>query len=94
MLALWLGTFAVSASPQLHRLLHPDAQSASHQCVVTQVKDHLLLSASPPVTAPVPEFQSFVLACFSETNFPGERDYRLPPSRAPPSLFSSATVVG
>jgi hypothetical protein len=31
MLSLWLGTLALAAAPQLHRLLHNDAQDANHQ---------------------------------------------------------------
>src|SRR5438046_10381187 len=43
MLLLWLGTFALAALPQLHSLLHKDAQALHHTCLIHQLQQHSLL---------------------------------------------------
>src|SRR5204863_8121607 len=53
MLLLWLGAFALTASPQLHRLFHRDAQSANHHCLVTQLQQHSLWASFSLAVAPV-----------------------------------------
>jgi hypothetical protein len=54
MISLWVALWALEVSPDLHRLLHEDAQSPGHTCLVTQFQRHLLLSGfvaadSPPL---------------------------------------------
>src|SRR5262245_25369849 len=94
MLVLWLGTAALAASPQLHHRLHKDSKSLTHECLVTLLsKSHLLaggtgaftLALIPIFFARLPAAQSFQFLIL---------DYRLSPSRAPPVLLSSITVVG
>jgi len=94
MFVLWSGTVLLASSPELHRLLHSDAQSPNHHCVVTQVNEHSVLSGISIVAAPEPP--TFTLSSIrdSELQFVSTSDYRLSPSRAPPSVFSSATVAG
>ena len=94
MLLLWLGTFALAASPQLHRLLHRDAQSVNHHCLITQLQQHPLWVGFAPAVAPVTApavVTSF--GCADSQAFP-HSDLRLSPSRAPPLLVSSITVAG
>ncbi len=85
MLLLWLATWALNVTPQLHLLLHNDAQSPDHNCLITQLQHHSVLTGIAPVVVPTattdwsepagcPEFQLF-----------GSFDYRLSPSRAPPA---------
>jgi hypothetical protein len=92
MLSLWLGIFALTACPQLHELLHKDAQNPEHQCLITQIQHHQLLAGSIPVSAPVlspaeldpirpVEFQLFPAS-----------DYRLSPGRAPPIASLAAAA--
>lgn len=54
--AAFLWTLALSASPQLHERVHPDANSAEHTCAVTFIAsgsyDHS--AHAPLVAAPVP----------------------------------------
>src|SRR5437899_2988525 len=94
MLSLWLGTLALAASPQLHRLIHKDAQSLNHHCLITHLKQHSLLAASSTILAPTPPIVDVGSACSPDPQFLPTRDYRLSPSRAPPSASSSNTVVG
>jgi hypothetical protein len=83
-LAGFIALLLFTSSSQLHRLIHPDADSADHECAITMLA-HGQLDA--PVVPPVlvafvaavffllPLFQSAVISSF---------DYRLCPSRAPP----------
>jgi type II secretory pathway component PulM len=94
MLLLWVGTFALTVSPELHHLLHRDSQSPNHNCLVTQIQQHPLLAGVAAITAPVPAPAAVAAACPAEVQFHPAFDYRLSPSRAPPFFFSSLTVVG
>src|SRR5438477_62468 len=94
MFLLWLGTFLLAASPQLRRLLHADAQNANHHCLVTQIKQHSVLSVVSTVSAPVVAPPVFALRPWPAFQFISATDLRLSPSRAPPFLFSSSTVAG
>jgi len=94
MLVLWLGTAALAASPQLHHYLHKDSKSPTHECLVTLLSKSQLLAGGagcfvlaliPIFFGRLPTAQSFQFLTI---------DYRLSPSRAPPVLFSSITVVG
>ncbi|MGH7939032.1 MAG: hypothetical protein ACRD5Z_14810 [Bryobacteraceae bacterium] len=44
----------LSAAPQLHERLHRDADTSSHQCIVTLIgSGHCQQTALPPVAAPL-----------------------------------------
>ena len=94
MLLLWLASFAIAASPQLHRLIHNDAQDATHRCVATMISQQSVM-AGTPVSGVVPPV-SFVIrsSCFADFQFLPSFDYVINDGRAPPSSFSSTTVVG
>jgi hypothetical protein len=94
MLSLWLGTFALMVSPELHQLFHPDAQGAEHNCLVTQIQHPPLLAGFAAITVPAAALVAVALAWSPEIQFLPAYDYRLSPSRAPPFCFSSPTVVG
>ena len=86
MLSLWIALWAIGVSPDLHRLLHEDAQSPGHTCLVTQFQHHLLLSGFVAAATPaVPEVSSARLGC-GHLQLLSCPDYRLTPSRAPPAL--------
>jgi hypothetical protein len=57
--AAFLWALALSASPQLHQRVHPDANRAEHNCAVTMIAsgsyDHAV--HAPLVSAPVPAVQ-------------------------------------
>ncbi len=59
--AVFLWTLAVSASPQLHQRIHPDANRTDHNCAVTMLSsgnyDHS--AQAPLISAPVPAVQFF-----------------------------------
>ncbi len=86
MLSLWVAMCALEVSPDLHRLLHKDAQAPGHNCLVTQFQQHLLLSGFVANVAPArPDVPSSPLNVGDfqlHTSF----DYRLTPSRAPPTV--------
>ena len=94
MLLLWVGTFALMVSPELHRLVHQDSQGPNHNCLITQIQHHPLLAGFVAVTAPTPAPVTVVAVWRAEVQFLPIVDYRLSPSRAPPFLFSSPTVAG
>jgi hypothetical protein len=83
-LVLLLVIQALAASPQLHELIHPDADLPGHHCVVTTFAHGKVEAAAGFVTLAVfvavviffqPPVKSAVVSSF---------DYRLTPSRAPP----------
>jgi len=94
MLVLWLGTIALAASPQLHRLLHPGSQNADHVCLIPQLQLHPFLVTVAPPAAPTPSFGPASAVHPLDFQFIPACDHRLALSRAPPSVSSSATVVG
>jgi hypothetical protein len=94
MLALWLGVCALDVSPRLHLLLHRDAQSPGHACLVTQLQHHLLLPGFVAVLVPVAPTLWGALPDNSDFTPPLLFDYQIGYGRAPPSGFSSPAVVG
>jgi hypothetical protein len=94
MLSLWLGTVALTVSPELHHLLHQDSQSPNHNCLITQIQQHPLLAgfAAVAALAPVPVVSALVSR--PQIQFLPAGDYRVSRSRAPPFLLSSLTVAG
>jgi hypothetical protein len=94
MLLLWVGTFALVVSPELHQLLHQDAQGPNHNCLITQIQQHPLLAGFTAISASVPASAAVAAACRAEVQFLPASDHRLSPSRAPPILFSSPLVAG
>jgi hypothetical protein len=95
MLALWLGTSALAASPTLHHLLHADSHSPNHVCLITQIKQHPLLATFTPVAAPLPAASTALSNDPVDFKLSHGRDYRTSQSRAPPSVFlPSYQVVG
>ena len=94
MLLLWLGTFALAVSPQLHRLLHHDAQSLNHHCLITQIKQQSLTAGAPAALAPVLPPAGLDWVCCPKSQFLATFDFRICFSRGPPAAFSSDSVVG
>ena len=88
MLLLWGFILALAASPQLHEYVHKDAQTPGHHCLVTQLQRHALLTGF--VAALAPEVRAAEVCWISSDVFQSVAsfDYRLSPSRAPPSVFS------
>jgi hypothetical protein len=94
MLLLWVGAFALTVSPELHHLLHPDAQGPDHSCLITQLRQQPLLAGFVIIAAPSPTSILLAAACSAEIEFLPACDYRVSPSRAPPFHLSAPTVVG
>jgi len=86
LLSLWLGMWALGAFPELHRLLHSDAQSPGHNCLVTQLQHHSVLPVVAVTAAPAPQAAWNVLDRHPDFLASASFDYRLSPSRAPPVL--------
>jgi hypothetical protein len=93
-LALWVATSVIAASPQLHRLLHQDAQHLNHYCLYTQLSQHSFLAGFTPALAPQPPtFITRAPSLSSSESLPSF-DYVVSHGRAPPVLSSSTAVVG
>ena len=86
MLALWLSLGAVVVSPKLHRLVHKDAQTSTHNCVVTQLQQHSVTGGLAPVLAPVLSDGWTLQPASPELQVAVSSDHRLSPSRAPPAV--------
>ena len=86
MVSLWVTLWALEVSPDLHRLLHDDAQNPDHQCLVTQFQHHQLLSGFVAAAAPALPETAPALTGSADVHFYPSSDYRLTPSRAPPSV--------
>jgi hypothetical protein len=85
-LVVFMVVEVLALSPALHKDIHPDADSPSHHCVVTLLSHSQLTSAGAVCELPalvatlvfcLPPLQTAAFASF---------DYRLSPSRAPPSF--------
>ena len=85
MLGLLLGINALAVSAPLHHLLHQDSKSANHNCLAAQLNKAPLVagSAGVAIVAPTSVFPGSA-GCVEFGHFPAS-DYRLSPSRAPPS---------
>jgi hypothetical protein len=84
---LWLGLLALSSSAQLHQLLHADAQTFSHECLLTSIAKDGTVELSPGLRAPAPPFVEGDLAPAPRAfDFP-VRDLRLAFGRGPPLFF-------
>src|SRR5260370_6762178 len=94
MAGLLLGTLALSAAPQLHRLLHQDANTLNHHCLVTQLNEHAVLVGCAAVLAPAPPPISHPPICSADFQYLPTSDHRLTPSRGPPSVSCSTQVAG
>jgi len=88
MFVLWLGVYALTVSPQLHHLLHEDAQCSAHTCLITQLQKQPALGGCVTVAAPAPVLTEIDSVRASDTQFVPAFDYRLSPSRAPPLSVS------
>lgn len=85
MILLWLVTWALTVSPDLHHFLHQDSQTATHACLITQLHQHPPLVVVVALVAPPPTTTPFEPSHGAEFCLPDRVDYRLSPSRAPPS---------
>jgi len=94
MLLLWVGTFALTVSPELHHFLHPDSQAPNHNCLITQIRQHLLLVGYVAIAALIPAPVEATAVCRADVQYVPDNDYRVSPSRAPPLLSCAPTVVG
>ena len=88
MLALWFGLVGLSASPELHRILHADSANLSHECVITLFASGRLLVSSAWVAVTAAVFVCFGLPWRAQSVLYLVSDVRLAASRAPPSRSS------
>jgi hypothetical protein len=82
--ALVLFLSFVGASPQLHRLIHPDADSAEHSCAITLFAHGQVAAANVSVAIVVLAVLFGGVALLAETLLLPLADYHYSPSRAPP----------
>lgn len=86
MISLWVAIWAIEVSPDLHHLLHPDAQSPDHHCLITQLQHQSVTSGCVAAAAPpLPEVSCALIGC-GDFHFYPSYDYRLTPSRGPPAV--------
>jgi hypothetical protein len=93
-LALWLASVALTASPQLHHWLHKDSQDPHHYCLFTQFNQHSLLATFTPTLAPEPPQLAAQAHLFFHSESLPSSDYTVSHGRAPPAPFPSIAVVG
>jgi hypothetical protein len=86
--AAFLWALALSASPHLHQLVHPDANRADHSCAVTMVASGScnFSGHAPLVSAPIPvvEFSKIpaLTPCWVQSPFLGASIFEhAPPAR-------------
>jgi hypothetical protein len=86
--AAFLWTLALSASPQLHQRVHPDAGRVEHNCAVTMIASGSYNHAAhaPLVSAPAPAVQfskiPALTPCWVQSPFLGARIFE----HAPPAV--------
>src|SRR4026207_1118018 len=85
MFGLWLQVLALTVSPAFHEWLHTGSKSATHECPVTLLnKGNLALDSGAEITIRVPLEIASPAVALDRFWIPSE-NYRLSPSRAPPS---------
>jgi hypothetical protein len=84
MLGLWLGLVGLSASEQLHRLVHSDSHQVNHECLLTLFAKGSFSPSSGPPQMSAPVFEPITLPPLASRDFPSTADIRLAPGRAPP----------
>jgi hypothetical protein len=94
MLALWLVTSVVAASPQLHQLLHKDAQSPQHYCLFNQLSQHSVAASSGFILAPKPPPSAGDRLVLNDFALLPSFDFVLSDGRAPPFNSSLTAAVG
>jgi hypothetical protein len=94
MLLLWLVVVALATSPQLHHLLHRDADDVGHCCLITQIQKHHLTPASASAVLLAAPDHGFKSIHHPELQHPPTSDYRLYFGRAPPSVHPTTTIAG
>jgi hypothetical protein len=82
----FLWALALSASPQLHQGIHPDANRVEHNCAATMIASGSYDHAHPPlVRAPAPSIQfskiPALIPCWVQSPFLGARIFE----HAPPA---------
>ena len=92
--SLLLLTAALSASHALHRWLHGDGADNDHACLVCSFAKGQVSAADVAAFVAVLIFFTVCSLRSLSTTFLSNSDYRLSPSRAPPFLSTSPTVVG
>ena len=85
-LVLFLSLLVFTSSPRLHKLIHPDADSADHECAVTMLAHGKVNSvAVPPVLLSFVSVVLFLLPALQSAVF-SPFEYRFSFSRAPPLM--------
>jgi len=85
MLLLWALMWGLSASPDLHRLLHQDAQNPEHHCVATQLQHKSVLTGFVAVVVPAAPSGTLCPLHPCDARVVTLFDGRLSQSRAPPA---------
>ena len=87
MLSLWAAVFTLELSPQIHLLLHEDAQNPAHNCLATQFQHQLSLPVlATAIALPAPDLSVAYVGYGGVFQSRPSYDYRLSPSRAPPAV--------
>ena len=84
---LWLGLVTLSSSAQLHQLLHPDAQTLNHECLLTSVAKDGTVAVAPGSPLPEPHFYETGQTAVYRAAVFSFSDVRLAYGRAPPVGF-------
>jgi hypothetical protein len=85
--AAFLYALALSASPQLHQRIHPDANRVEHNCAATMIASGSYDHAHPPLlSAPAPSIQfskiPALTPCWVQSPFLGARIFEHAPPAA------------
>jgi len=92
-LVLWLWVLALATSPQLHSLLHSDAQSSNHVCLVSELHHHSLSTDFSHATAPTPLPLSVPETACVQSLPLSSCDNFLPHGRGPPAPLATSEVA-
>ena len=84
----------ISVNHSLHQSLHNDKSANAHFCLFCSfAKGQVSVADVALIAAVLTLFYSCVTRLANPSPFPGV-DYRLSPSRAPPSFIASNVIVG
>jgi len=93
MLAIWAGTVAVCAVPHFHSMLHQDAKSPGHHCVVSQVQAGSVWAGAGATVEAQRPCDGLTWIWNYEPRSLFRNEIRLCPTRGPPPAYAEGSAM-
>jgi len=88
LIATFLASLLLAASPSLHEHWHKDASNPAHQCAITTFQQQQLTASNPAVIVVELNFGLVLPVSLTDLSAFSDHNYRFSASRAPPFILS------